>query len=102
MTAEPVRRLDDNLDLHGEEVRCRRCCAPVGTATAWLEHALVRERSAQQGGSLLKAAPELFVDAPVVHRQAFCPGCLTLLMTEVVAHAHRGTRTKRIAPGSST
>ena len=88
MPAEPVRRLDDNLDLHGEEVRCRRCCAPVGTA--------------QQGGSLLKAAPELFVDAPVVHRQAFCPGCLTLLMTEVVAHAHRGTRTKRIAPGSST
>lgn len=91
-----VRRLDDNLELRGDAVHCRRCHERTGTSTSWLDLALIREHPAAEGGTLLRAAPELYVDAPVIHRQAFCPGCLTLLLTEVIATEHRGRRSKQL------
>jgi len=94
------RRLDDNLYVLGPDVRCSRCDAITGTVASWLKNALIRETPAGSGGSLMKASPEMFVDAPIVFRQAFCPGCLTALLTEVVAETERHLRTKRLsAPG---
>ena len=94
------KRLDANLYVLGTDVHCSRCDAIVGTTASWLEHALIREGPAQSGGSLMKAPPELFVDARIVYRQAFCPGCLTALLTEVIAETERHLRTKRLSvPG---
>lgn len=93
---ERRRRLDDNLVSVGETVACVHCAYPVGSVDDWLSHAIVREQSAQDGGSLVPADPALYVDATVVFRQAFCPGCLTALLTEVVAQSDRTYRTKKI------
>lgn len=91
------RRLDDNLHLFGDEVHCTRCDALVGTAASWLEYALTTERPAQeQGGSLMRAAPSLYVDSTIVFRQACCPGCSTALLTETTTDTDRHVRTKRI------
>ena len=97
------KRLDDNLYVTDGDVRCSRCGALVGRGDDWLRDARVRESPPQSGGSLIHAAPELFVDAAVVYRQAFCPGCLTVLLTEVVAAADRGVRVKDVTtPASRT
>jgi hypothetical protein len=104
MTGQQTRRLDDNLELRGSQVHCQRCDERVGSNQGWLEFARFVERPAPPGHGLTRVAPELFVDTPVVQRQAFCPGCLTLLLTEVIAADDRGWRTKRLAdeePGSS-
>lgn len=95
-TQIPRKRVDDNLYLQGDAVYCVRCDAPVGTAQSWLQNALFTEQDAQRGGSLIRAAPNLFVDAPIIFRQAFCPNCLTALLTEVIALADSGVRRKRI------
>jgi hypothetical protein len=94
------RRLDGNLYLLGHEVRCSRCDAVVGTADSWLANALIREAPAESGSTPAKAAPELFVDAPIVYRQAFCPGCTTALLTEVVAETDRRLRRKCLTADS--
>jgi len=91
-----AQRLDDNLVLKGETVHCSRCNATVGSASSWLKHALIAEGPAQALGSLIRAAPDVFVDAPIIYRQAFCPGCLTALLTEVIAQADHRLRTKRL------
>lgn len=90
------KRLDDNLYLADGAVRCTRCDATVGTAQSWLENAVFTEKDAQHGGSLIRAAPELFVDAPIMFRQAMCPQCFTALLTEVVAVADSAVRSKRV------
>ncbi len=92
-----ARRLDGNLVLHGAVVRCRRCETTVGSSEAWLEDALVSEGPLQMLDSRVRAAPETFVDSPVIYRQVFCPGCLTALLTEVIAAADTRLRTKRLA-----
>lgn len=96
MTAPARKRLDDNLYVLDEIVYCRHCDIVVGSSGSWLQRALVVERPAQDGDTLIQAAPELFIDAPVTYRQALCPSCLTLLLTEVVAEADRQYRHKRL------
>jgi N-methylhydantoinase B len=96
VTAPARRRLDDNLYVLDEIVYCRHCDTMVGSPASWLQHALVGERPAQDGDTVIQAAPELFIDAPVTYRQAFCPSCLTLLLTEVIAEADRHYRNKRL------
>ena len=93
------RRLDDNLVVEGSSVLCQRCNEVVGNGEDWLAYARIKERPAGAGAmrGVLHVAPELFVDAPVVTRQAFCPGCLTLLLTEVVAQADDDQRHKHLA-----
>lgn len=91
------RRLDGNLVVGGDTVRCRRCETTVGSSEAWLEDALVSEGPLQTLCSRVRAAPETFVDSPVVYRQVFCPGCLTALLTEVIAAADSRLRTKHLA-----
>lgn len=79
-----------NLDLNlrvddGGTVLCRHCGARVGDSVAEpLGHALSRERPSTEAGPGVHADPSAFVDRPILLRQAFCPGCLTLLSTEIV------------------
>ncbi|CAL9639186.1 hypothetical protein SUDANB60_06256 (plasmid) [Streptomyces sp. enrichment culture] len=89
-------RLDDNLCLVTDEVRCVHCDTRVGTRTDWLARALFVERPVEQAQVRVPAPPQLFVDAPTAFRQALCPTCLTALLTEVVAIADAGSRSKRI------
>jgi len=44
----------------------------------------------------MHADPALFVDRAIVLRQAFCPGCFTVLMTEIVPADEPRFRTKAI------
>ncbi|MFJ2160530.1 hypothetical protein [Streptomyces sp. NPDC087856] len=89
-----VKRLDGNLILDDDEVRCRHCSGRVGTGANWLADALVRQQPAQDAGLKLPVSPTVYVDQAVVCRQAFCPGCLTVLLTEVVAESDAGLRSK--------
>lgn len=91
------QRLDDNLYVLGDKVYCTRCEALVGAADSWLKYALTTQRPAQErGGSLMRAAPSLYVDSTIVFRQACCPGCLTALLTETTTDSDQHVRTKRI------
>lgn len=90
--------LDDNLVQSGNDLSCRHCGTRVAPATGeFLAEALWREQpSVAAGRSVVRAEPELFVDRTIVLRQAFCPGCLTLLLTEVVPQDEPRLRSKAI------
>lgn len=79
-----------NIDLNLETddagtVVCRHCAARVGDSTSTpMGHAVRNERPSTAAGPGVHADPSLFVDQTIVLRQAFCPGCLVLLATEIV------------------
>jgi hypothetical protein len=91
-----VTRIDINLEFDGAgSVVCRHCGARVGTTAEPFGAALRRESAAQEVGPGVRVDPQMFTDRPIVLRQAFCPGCLTVLLTEVVPAdepTHRGWR----------
>ncbi|MBC3191947.1 hypothetical protein H7X46_12820 [Pseudonocardia sp. C8] len=78
--------IDLNLDIDDTgAVVCRHCGATVGASVADpLGHAVRHERPSVEAGPAVHAAPSEFVDRDVVLRQAFCPGCLALVFTEIV------------------
>ena len=78
--------IDLNLDTDDTgTVVCRHCGAAVGASVADpLGHALRRERPSVEAGPAVHAPPAQFTDRRVVLRQAFCPGCLALVFTEIV------------------
>lgn len=66
-------------------VVCRHCSAEVGPSTDRpLAGALRHERPSTEAGPGVHADPARFTDRRIVLRQAFCPGCLTVLATEIV------------------
>lgn len=66
-------------------VLCQHCDARIGDSVAEpMAHALRRERPSTEAGPGVHADPSAFVDRPILLRQTFCPGCLTLLSTEIV------------------
>lgn len=66
-------------------VICRHCGARVGDSVADpMNHALRNERPSTAAGPGVHADPAAFVDRAILLRQTFCPGCLTLLTTEIV------------------
>ncbi|PFG66188.1 hypothetical protein [Enemella evansiae] len=88
--------LDVNLAADDDTgaVTCRHCGATVGdSVTAPMEHALRNERPSVAAGPGVHADPAAFVDRPILLRQAFCPGCLTLLATEIVPAGEPSYRT---------
>ena len=93
-------RLDDNLVLDGTTVSCAHCGHAVGSSSDWLGQAVVSVRPITEGGSLVPADPSTYVDAQVVFRQAMCPGCLTVVLTEVVERDAPMLRGKEVGPGT--
>jgi N-methylhydantoinase B len=80
-----VRQLDHHLAVDDAgTIVCRRCGHALGGADrSFKEGAVVREGPIQEANPLI-ADPRLFIDDEVVFRRFFCPGCATLLETEVI------------------
>ncbi len=90
-------QLDDNLAVRGEQVVCVHCEAVVGRRDGeFLASALWREQDPLAAGPNVHAQPSLFVDREIVLRQAFCPTCYTLLLTEIVPADEPRLRTKEV------
>jgi len=85
-------RLDDNLvvfrlDDRGEVVGCGRCNSELGSAETGLSVA-VRNSVTSAAGPGVVTDPSLFVEAVVVFREYFCPGCWTRLKCGIVPADH--------------
>lgn len=77
--------LDQNLQTAADStVVCRHCGATVGESLQEpMGRAIYNTRPAPAAGPGIKADPALFTDRIIMLRQAFCPGCLVCLSTEV-------------------
>ena len=81
-----MMKLDDNLTLtEGGAVICAHCETLLGkNSREPLSNALRREGPARSAGPGVRADPKNFTTREIVLRQLFCPGCSTLLATEIV------------------
>ena len=79
-------RIDDNVELRADgTTACSHCGHTLGDSReSPLRQAIKRERSSREAGPSVHADADLFVDRAIVLRQLFCPGCLVLLLTEIV------------------
>jgi N-methylhydantoinase B len=90
--AATASRLDDNLvvfklDERNEIVGCRHCNSELGSAEAGLSVA-VRNSATSAAGPIVVTDPSLFIEAAVVFREYFCPGCWTRLKCGIVPADH--------------
>ena len=77
------RRLTEYLDAVDGEIRCRRCGHVLGPASRnYKLGALVRDRPLTDGNPHVRD-PAIYTDSTVAFREFVCPGCGTLLDTEV-------------------
>jgi len=78
--------LDDNLTLTDDgAVVCAHCKTQIGeNSYEPLAHAVKRERPSRAAGPGVHADPKTFTSREIVLRQYFCPGCSTVLATEIV------------------
>lgn len=77
------QRLTEFLEIVDGEIRCRRCSqvlAPAGKN--YKEGCVMRELPLTEANPQLRD-PGLYVDNEVVFRHLYCPGCATLLQTEL-------------------
>lgn len=94
-------RLDDNLEQSADGgVRCRHCATAVGVAGDPLRDARVRETAPTAAGPGVRSDAAHFTRRPVVLRQTFCPGCLTLLQSEIVPGDEPSFRRRTVAGGA--
>jgi N-methylhydantoinase B len=79
-------RIDGNVRLKDNgTLMCAHCeCALEGTPTDYLAQLPVYEGPPREAGPHIFANPAIYVDAEVVFRQYYCPGCYTAFQTEVV------------------
>jgi len=79
-------QLDDNLTLTDDgAVVCTHCKTRLGeTSHDPLANAVKRERPSRDAGPGIHADPKTFTAREIVLRQFFCPGCSTVLATEIV------------------
>jgi 2-polyprenyl-6-methoxyphenol hydroxylase-like FAD-dependent oxidoreductase len=86
-----VRRLDDNLAmLAGGTVVCVHCGTKIGPLEggAFVAGLARRDSAPTEAGPHIWHDPVEYVDAEVVFRQLFCPGCLTAVYSRVVPVDH--------------
>jgi acetone carboxylase gamma subunit len=77
------QRLTEYLVRVGPEIRCRRCSHVLGPAhRSFKLGSLVRELPLTEANPHLRD-PSIYTDHSVVFRQFICPGCGTMLDTEV-------------------
>ena len=77
------RRLAESLVVAGDEIRCRACGHALGPAERNFKlGALVRDLPLTDGNPALRD-PSIYTDSSVAFRQFICPGCGTMLETEV-------------------
>jgi N-methylhydantoinase B len=89
-----ARRLDDNLAVlessDGATVVCVHCSTEIGPLAegAFVEGLALRDSAPTEAGPHIWHDPSEYVDAEVVFRQLFCPGCLTAVNSRVVPVNH--------------
>jgi N-methylhydantoinase B len=77
------RRLSEYLDVVDGDVRCRRCEHVLGPADRNFKlGALVRDLPLLEANPNLRD-PAIYTDAELRFRQFICPGCGTMLETEL-------------------
>jgi len=86
MTGLAGERVDGNVRLNDDgTLRCAHCeCALEGTPSDYLGLLPFHEGPPAEAGPHIFANPAVYVDADVVFRQHYCPGCYTAFQTEVV------------------
>lgn len=78
-----VRGLTETVEIADGQARCRRCGHGLGPAGRnYKLGALVRDLPVTEGNPTLRD-PAIYADEPVTFRQFVCPGCATLLETEI-------------------
>lgn len=79
-------RIDDNLVVTREDaIVCAHCGTQVSNkGDYFLKSAVARALLPRTAGPYGRDDAKLFVDQEVVMRQYYCPGCYTVLQTEVV------------------
>lgn len=89
-----ARRLDDNLAVRdspdGGTVVCVHCGTEIGPLAegSFIAGLARRESAPAEAGPHIWPDPLEYVDAGVVFRQLFCPGCLTAVHSRVVPVGH--------------
>ncbi|WP_027935760.1 hydantoinase B/oxoprolinase family protein [Amycolatopsis sp. ATCC 39116] len=89
-----LRRLDDNLAVReapdGGTVLCVHCGTAIGPLAggAFVASLARREAPPTEAGPHIWHDPQEYVDAEVVFRQLFCPGCLTAVHSRIVPVDH--------------
>ncbi len=80
-----MRQIDHHLAIdEAGMIVCRRCGRTLCSARQnFKDGAVVKERPIEDANPLI-VDPRIFIDDEVVFRQYFCPGCATLLETEVI------------------
>jgi N-methylhydantoinase B len=78
--------VDVNVRASGDgSLRCAHCGHDLpGTAATYLSGVPVYVGHPADGGPHIFPDPAVYVDATVVFRQYYCPGCYTALHTEIV------------------
>ncbi|MGI5227921.1 hydantoinase B/oxoprolinase family protein [Actinoallomurus sp. CA-142502] len=89
-----ARRLDDNLAVlespDGGTVVCTHCGTGIGPLAggAFVAALARRDAAPADAGPHIWRDPSVYVDAEIVFRQLFCPGCLTAVYSRVVPVHH--------------
>jgi N-methylhydantoinase B len=89
-----ARRLDDNLAVlespDGGTVVCLHCGTRIGplAGSAFVAALARRDGAPTEAGPHIWHDPSEYVDAEIVFRQLFCPGCLTAVNSRVVPVDH--------------
>jgi N-methylhydantoinase B len=86
MTAVSGVRVNYNVRLKSDgTLECAHCQQKLeGTPTGYLALLPIHEGPPANAGPHIFANPAVYVDAEVVFRQYYCPGCYTAVQSEVV------------------
>jgi N-methylhydantoinase B len=77
------RTLSETVAVEGGQAKCRRCGHGLGPeGRNYKLGALVRDLPLGEGNPTLRD-PAIYTDNAVVFRQFVCPGCGTMLETEI-------------------
>lgn len=95
-------RINESLEIRAvdgvQQIVCVHCDHRICDASqAFEEHLAHYEGPPSDGGPMNWATPEDFVDAQVVFRQSYCPGCFTALITRILPVDHPPLR-DRVVP----
>ncbi|MGN9781298.1 hydantoinase B/oxoprolinase family protein [Nonomuraea sp. ZG12] len=94
LVLDGARRLDDNLAVlespDGGTVVCLHCGTRIGplAGSAFVAALARRDGAPTEAGPHIWHDPSEYVDAEIVFRQLYCPGCLTAVHSRVVPVDH--------------
>ena len=91
--AETKRENKDDIEMH-----CRMCDTAICSITENYKDAVVQRRLPLSAGGSMMNDPALYIDANIELRQFVCPGCGTLLETEIACESDANLRDIELSP----